>query len=523
MMKRRPGFFAPTLETLEDRVTPSSAPLVSESFDTTALGALPAGWSQWQNAGGPQFAVDNQYALSPSQGLSSTATISWASARAWVNQSFSPNIEVSAAVYTNSAIPVQLLARGSNLNTGNGSYYALSVKEGLEVKLQTVVGGTTTTIGLVQSKYYLSNQWVRATFNLLGSTLRAQIVRLDTNQYLAADGSWQAAPTWALTVNDTTLTGNYVGLARPGSYAGSWYADDFQVYTAAGDEVPPSITLSPPAAPLTGVVPLTATVTDNSGVTRVEFYVDGGLRATDTAAPYTFPFDSSTAVNGTHTLTVKAYDVAGNIGTLNLTVQTLNANSLEVPAISSNFSHIQVAQLIYSPSQLDAAGTSILQNDTDLVVTDSTALSQQVHAVAPNVTQLLYTNVSTLYQSSLTSWLTYARANGISEEGAFLHVTTPTPFTGNSPSSQPVSWFWGVYLGSTQPTQGTFSDQTLAAHGAGSPFSFGAAGQSVYIGYLELFREIDLTLTLGAAYGWSGRWSIPPPWTPTATQRSGPA
>jgi hypothetical protein len=43
--------------------------------------------------------------------------------------------------------------------------------------------------------------------------------------------------------------------------------------------------------------------------------VDGALKATDTAAPYTASLDSTTLSNGTHSLVAKAYDAAGNVGT----------------------------------------------------------------------------------------------------------------------------------------------------------------------------------------------------------------
>ena len=60
---------------------------------------------------------------------------------------------------------------------------------------------------------------------------------------------------------------------------------------------------------------LNATATDAVGVTKVEFYVDGALKGTDTTAPYSMTLDSTTLTNGTHALVVKAFDAAGNIGT----------------------------------------------------------------------------------------------------------------------------------------------------------------------------------------------------------------
>ncbi len=64
-----------------------------------------------------------------------------------------------------------------------------------------------------------------------------------------------------------------------------------------------------------GTITLTATATDNIGVTKVEFYVDGVLKGTNTAAPFALSLDSRTLTNASHSLVTKAYDAAGNIGT----------------------------------------------------------------------------------------------------------------------------------------------------------------------------------------------------------------
>jgi hypothetical protein len=64
-----------------------------------------------------------------------------------------------------------------------------------------------------------------------------------------------------------------------------------------------------------GTITLSATASDNVGVSKVEFYVDGALKGTDTTAAYSMTLDSTTLANGSHTLTAKAYDAAGNVAT----------------------------------------------------------------------------------------------------------------------------------------------------------------------------------------------------------------
>ena len=66
---------------------------------------------------------------------------------------------------------------------------------------------------------------------------------------------------------------------------------------------------------LSGNVAVTATATDAYLVTRVDFYDGSTLIGTDTTAPYSVSWNTVGAAEGTHTLTVKAYDSAGHVGT----------------------------------------------------------------------------------------------------------------------------------------------------------------------------------------------------------------
>jgi len=60
---------------------------------------------------------------------------------------------------------------------------------------------------------------------------------------------------------------------------------------------------------------VTATASDNVGVSKVELYVNGNLVSTDTQAPWTFSVNGTSWANGVYTLTTKAYDAQNNVGT----------------------------------------------------------------------------------------------------------------------------------------------------------------------------------------------------------------
>ncbi len=90
--------------------------------------------------------------------------------------------------------------------------------------------------------------------------------------------------------------------------------------TYSGGTTPPPADTQAPTVSATesgtsGTITLNATASDNVGVSKVEFYVDGALKGTDTASPYSMTLNSTTLANGSHTLTAKAYDAAGNVGT----------------------------------------------------------------------------------------------------------------------------------------------------------------------------------------------------------------
>ena len=81
------------------------------------------------------------------------------------------------------------------------------------------------------------------------------------------------------------------------------------------DTQPPVTSITAPAsgATLSGTVSVTASATDNVGVTSVDFYLDGVLQASDTTAPYAWSWNT-TGADGAHTLRTEAHDAAGNLG-----------------------------------------------------------------------------------------------------------------------------------------------------------------------------------------------------------------
>jgi Bacterial Ig domain len=122
-----------------------------------------------------------------------------------------------------------------------------------------------------------------------------------------------------------TLSNHDDGYAGDPTY--TWY-DDVAVTGAPADTTPPTTAITAPAngATVSGTVAVTASASDNVGVTRVEIYLDSALKATLTSAPYTWSWNTTTAANGAHAIVSKAYDAAGNVGT-SATVTVTVSNS----------------------------------------------------------------------------------------------------------------------------------------------------------------------------------------------------
>ena len=160
------------------------------------------------------------------------------------------------------------------------------------------------------------------------------------------------------------------------------------------EQLAPATSITYPANNTTvnGTVSITANSTDNVGVTKVEYYVNGALVATDTATPYVYSWNTSAVAAGSYTLMAKAYDAAGNIGQSS-TVAVTVVNDTTAPVVS-----------------LTAPGNNSKVNGT---VTITASASDNVGV--SNVE--FYLNGALLFASNVTpyayNWNTSSVANGI--------------------------------------------------------------------------------------------------------------
>ncbi len=199
------------------------------------------------------------------------------------------------------------------------------------------------------------------------------------------------------------------------------------------DTTAPVVAVTTPAdgAAITGMVAATATASDTAGVSRVDFYVDNILKATDTITPYTYNWDTKLYANGMHNISAKAYDAAGNVGVDTNTVTTKNGDltAPSVPgAVTATAATSTSVVLAWTASSDDTgvAGYSIIRNNA---------------TIASAVTGTRFTDTTALPATAYSyKVVAYDAAGNSSAPSAAKSVTTPAaPVTDMAPPSRPAS------------------------------------------------------------------------------------
>ncbi len=167
------------------------------------------------------------------------------------------------------------------------------------------------------------------------------------------------------------------------------------VNAVPADTTPPTVAITAPAGNSTvsgSAVTVSATATDNEGVTGVQFQLDGANLGQEIAsAPYAITWDTTQATNGTHTLTARARDAAGNAGVSAAVAVTVdNTTDFQLASASGTTTSATVA----------AGGTAIYKlnvglssgNTASVAFTCSGAPQFAACSVSPNPATVSGTN-----------------------------------------------------------------------------------------------------------------------------------
>jgi hypothetical protein len=181
-----------------------------------------------------------------------------------------------------------------------------------------------------------------------------------------------AATTATVTLNPTNGDHYYYAKVVQDDGKILWSAPVWVSQGASTDNVPPTVSASESGS--SGTITLSATAADNVGVTNVEFYVDGVLKGSDSSSPYAITLDSTTLTNGSHALTAKAFDAAGN-NTLSTAVNfTINNVDAVPPTVSASEAGTS-GTITFSATASDNVGVSKVEFYVDTVLkgTDSSS------------------------------------------------------------------------------------------------------------------------------------------------------
>jgi hypothetical protein len=280
----------------------------------------------------------------PANGASVTGTVT-------VSASASDNIGVAG---------VQFLLDGVNLGAEDTtSPYAVSWNSAtavpgshtLTARARDAAGNTTTSPPITVTVSDTSPPTVSVTAPANGATVSGVVsvtatatdnVGIAGVQFLvnganlgAEDTSSPYSVSWSST---TVSNGSHTLTAVARDAAGNTTSSTTVVVTVQNsDTTVPAVSMTAPAngATVSGTVTLSATASDNVGVAGVQFRLDGvNLGAEVTSSPYSFSWNTTTVVNGSHSLTAVARDAAGNTATSAAVIVTVQNADTTLPSVS---------------------------------------------------------------------------------------------------------------------------------------------------------------------------------------------
>lgn len=144
----------------------------------------------------------------------------------------------------------------------------------------------------------------------------AKVEFLEAGAVIATDSSAPYSASWTPSVQGTRAL-SARATDNLGAQTTSAVVNVSITASSGSDTQAPVATLTSPAQfadGLTGTVTLSATATDNVGVTGVEFQVDGmAIGSVDTSAPFQTTIATSAYTSGQHVVRARARDAAGNL------------------------------------------------------------------------------------------------------------------------------------------------------------------------------------------------------------------
>lgn len=213
---------------------------------------------------------------------------------------------------------------------------------------------------------------------------------------------------------DATKQAHYKAFANSSVFTGTTTTPPSSLDTTA-----PTASISTPAygATLNGKVTVAASATDDTGIAKVVFTIDGNVIGTDTSTPYSVVWDTRQVGDGSHVIRAKAYDIAGNTKTPQKSV-TVKNGTVAPPAP-------RITAFKASPATLTVGGRTTLSWSVLNVAACSVGPDGPQNATSTTWTTPAYVSVGTKHYT-LTCRNT-----------AFQSVTASLTVTVNAPTAPP--------------------------------------------------------------------------------------
>jgi hypothetical protein len=366
-----------------------------------------------------------------------------------------------------------------------------------------------------------------ATINGIEVRLDSRVDSTSGTPRMCVQLSWDGGVTWTTPLQtpnlSTTMTARTLGSAT-NTWGRSWTPADFSnanfrvrvtntassttrdftldwvavrvTYEGEGEPPPPpppdttapSVSITSPAggATVSGTTTISANASDNVGVTRVEFLVDGVLLSSDTSSPFSASWNTTTATNASHSLTARAFDAANNQATSAAVSVTVNNAAPPPPDTTAP-----------SVSITAPAGGATVSGTTTISANASDNVGvTRVEFLVDGV--LLSSDTSSPYSAS---WNTTTATNA-------SHTLTARAFdaANNQTTSSPVS----VTVSNTAPSTATLtvtatgrSGERVTSNPAGINVNVGSTGSASF----NTGTSITLSVTNGRDAIWSGACS----------------
>ena len=216
---------------------------------------------------------------------------------------------------TEGAHTLTAVARDAAGNSATSQALAVTVDNvpAADTQAPTVPAGVSATGGVEQ----VALSWSAASDNV--GVVRYNLHRSTLPGFAPSAANRVAQPTGTSYTDLGLPAGGYYYRVIAEDAAGNVSAVSAEVNALVGAEsTPPSVSVTSPGAGATvsGTATVAASASDNRGVSGVQFKLDGqNLGAEDTSAPYSVPWNTTSAPTGAHTVTAVASDAAGNAAT----------------------------------------------------------------------------------------------------------------------------------------------------------------------------------------------------------------